>query len=89
MSGTICYFVGGPLDLTKCAVERAEPHLYALGSPALTLSQINTKTQGDNVIDLIESRHRYRRTMPLKIRSVVEPMLVYIYDGQEYKEGVL
>jgi len=89
VSGTICYFIGGPLDLTKCVVRHAVPYLYALEAPALTLDQISTKTQGDNAIDLLQSRHRYRRTMPLKIRSVVEPMLVYIYDGQEYKEGVL
>jgi len=79
----IAYFLGGPLDLTKAAVGRAEPQLYALSRTAFTLGEIHTEQSARNAIDLIKSRHRYKFIAPAKLAGVNDPVAIYLYDGYE------
>lgn len=85
-SGSLCYFVGGPMDLTKSDIARAEPYMYVLERPALTFSQIGTLTDYDNARNLLETRHKYRRIGPVPISGVSQNILIYAYVGIETKE---
>ena len=81
MSGIICYFIGGPLDLTKSVMQRAEPQLFALGTPALTLNEVNNKQNADYAMALLTERHVYERTgFPFR-SDKGGPVVVYQYRG--------
>ena len=72
------YFIGGPLGLTKMALSKAEPRMYALSPPALTLDDVSTAQEYNNVSALLDERHVHHRhsTGPGGV-------MVYFYVGQE------
>lgn len=79
---TVAYFIGGPLDLTKTAIQRAESRMYALSMPAFTLSEVGTAQDYDRARELIETRHVYRR-----LCAEGRDTVVYVYEKQESSHG--
>lgn len=79
----LCYFIGGPLDLTKALIQRPERRLYALERVAFTLSEIHTVQDASTAIDMLQHRHVYDLGSPVRVAGTVEKPLVYIYAGRE------
>ena len=81
-----CYFIGGPLDLTKSVHRRPEPRLFALAASAFTLNDIHTAQDAENARKLVRSRHVYQRlpgfTPP--VHGVPEQPCIYAYVGLEH-----
>ena len=79
----ICYFIGGPLDLTKTVKERAEQTMYALAPAALALTEINTVQDYKNARTLIDERHVYHAGPPAKMHGADGTVIPYIYAGMK------